>query len=778
MPLRLDRPVRSARLLAGILLVVSQAPPTAAQDFFENEVYASGMEGYHTFRIPAIVRAQNGALLAFAEGRKNSTSDSGDIDMVLRRSFDNGLTWDPMQLIWSNATGVAGNPCPVIDQATGDVVLVTIHETPGATQTTIRNGTFGERVYYVQRSADTGATWTDPVQITATDAIDPRWLAGGPNHGIQLEYGEHAGRLVIAGNHSTGSALSTNQCHVLYSDDGGVSWNLGAVGAAAPDIYVSEVAAVELLDERIYFTIRDQHGPSTGTRAYTTSSDAGLSFDTPAQIDPTILAPVCHGSILRFSQTAWGDADNRIIQSYPYSSARENVLVRSSFDETATWNQGRVIYEGPSAYTDLVRTADDRIGLLYERDDYASITFASFTPGWLDGGAADPTLPPIDGGRMLAFWKLDEGAGQIAYDSSGNSRFGWLGGSASPNGDDPDWQLDSERGTVLSFSGSDHVDLSSRAAAFQDVPYGTISFWMKTTSTVNQAVLAASDSQDESSEIRMMMEDACTMWFDVRDDSSDPPGEAGHVESQTRVNDGQWHMVTATVGQDNAARVYVDGVLEGFGTEPFFAVQSLNQMALGRNVDKNGPQWYYNGLLSDVAIFDRPLSEAMVAAVHDLDQTPSLRYDIAQAIELFLLDLGEAATIDGRTWFALGGLSGPIGELVEQNGQYYVRLADDGSGVATVPGLLPGDANFDGAVDNLDAAVLAANWLRADDANWTHADFNGDHRIDDLDLAILTANWGRNLGNPAVPEPGSLALLTAAAALLLALSSLRRRNRG
>ncbi|MBN1909082.1 MAG: exo-alpha-sialidase [Pirellulales bacterium] len=766
----------SGAFLTVLLLLAGVGAPVQAVDFFETEVFQSGTDGYHNYRIPAIVRANDGTLLAFAEGRKNNVSDSGDIDLVLRRSFDNGLTWDPMQVVWSNSTGVAGNPCPVVDESTGDIILLTIHETPGATQTTIRNGTLGERVYQVQRSTDVGTTWTDPVPVLATEVLDPRWQAGGPNHGIQLTLGEHAGRLIVAGNHSTGSALTTNQLHVLYSDDHGATWNLGTVGGETPDIYVSEVATVELLDERLYFTVRDQHGPSVGTRAFTTSSDAGMTFDAPVQIDPTILAPVCHGSILRYSRTDWGDSDNRILQSYPFSSERENIYVRSSFDEAATWTMGRVIYEGSSAYSDLVRTADDRIGLFYERDNYGSLIFASFTPEWLDTAGTTTTLPAIDGGTMLGFWKLNDGAGQIASDASSAGRHGRLGDLAEADDNDPEWVVDPERGTVLSFSGTDYVDLSQWVGGLQDVQYGTISLWMKTTSVVNQAVLAASDSTDQSSEIRMMMEDAYTMWFDVRDDSSNPIGEDGHVESQTQVNDGQWHFVTATVEENNRARVYVDGVLEGFGTEPFFVVQTLDTMALGRNVDLTGPQWHYDGLLSDVAIFDRPLSATMVRAVYELDQDATLGYDTAESIGLFLLELGDSVQIDGLTWFALGGLPGEPGQLVEQGGQYFLLLEDDGTGVATVPGLLPGDANFDGVVNRDDAAILATNWLHSGNVNWTHGDFNGDHIVDDLDASILAAHWLAAAEGNSVPEPSTWILLAAAAASLLAFPRRRRRK--
>jgi hypothetical protein len=56
-------------------------------------LFVSGREGYHSYRIPALVRSDKGTILAFCEGRKNSRSDSGDIDIALRRSLDNGQTW-------------------------------------------------------------------------------------------------------------------------------------------------------------------------------------------------------------------------------------------------------------------------------------------------------------------------------------------------------------------------------------------------------------------------------------------------------------------------------------------------------------------------------------------------------------------------------------------------------------------------------------------------------------------------------------------------------------
>src|SRR5690242_1659214 len=88
------------------------------------DVFISGNDGYHTYRIPAIVLTTNGTVLAFCEGRKNSRSDTGRIDLLLKRSTDGGKTWSAQQIIRSDGDNVCGNPAPVVDETTGIVWLL------------------------------------------------------------------------------------------------------------------------------------------------------------------------------------------------------------------------------------------------------------------------------------------------------------------------------------------------------------------------------------------------------------------------------------------------------------------------------------------------------------------------------------------------------------------------------------------------------------------------------------------------------------------------------
>src|SRR6185436_7850337 len=124
--------------------------------------------GYHTFRIPAVL-AHGSVLLAFCEGRLHGSGDAGEIEVVLRRSLDGGLSWLPLQVVSAEPGKTCGNPVPLVDPASGDIVLVTVQNGADAVEMSLARGTdpVDSRRVFVQRSADDGATWSPAVEITS-----------------------------------------------------------------------------------------------------------------------------------------------------------------------------------------------------------------------------------------------------------------------------------------------------------------------------------------------------------------------------------------------------------------------------------------------------------------------------------------------------------------------------------------------------------------------------------------------------------------------------------
>jgi len=329
------------------------------QAMFEQiDLFQRGTNGYHTYRIPAVVVSSQGTLLAFCEGRKESAADDGDIDLLLVRSFDGGKTWGDVQLIHDAGSHTAGNPAPVVDRDTGEIILPFC----------INNNTV-----WVTKSSDDGATWSTPREITKDVKLPGwTWYATGPCHGIQLS----SGRLLIPCDHN-GAA------HVIYSDDHGETWKLGASVMGG----TNESVAVETVDKLVYINCRNTRNNGKTHRAYAWSSDGGESFSS-TEWASELIEPICQASLVRLSTTAT-HGKNRVLFSNPASQRRERLTVRLSYDECKSWNAGRIVHFGPAAYSDLCVLPDGTIGCFYERgahSPYEKLTFARFNLEWLTNG--------------------------------------------------------------------------------------------------------------------------------------------------------------------------------------------------------------------------------------------------------------------------------------------------------------------------------------------------------------------------------------------------------
>ena len=355
----------------ALFLLVLAEPALAAAEPRQAPVFVSGRGGYHTDRIPSLIVTKKGTLLAFCEARKGGRGDAGDIDLILRRSFDGGNTWSKTQIVWDDGPNTCGNPCPVVDRSDGTIWLLMTHNLGKDTEAKIIAGTSkSSRTVWVTKSRDDGATWEKPVEITAA-VKEPEWTwyATGPGVGIQIK----SGRLIIPCDHQSDRGR-IRQSHLIFSDDHGKTWKVG--GAAGPDCDESQI--VELANGKLILNMRT-YKPHT-RRLVATSDDDGITFSKPIE-DKTLIEPVCQASILRVP----GESD-RLLFSNPASTKRERMTVRLSLDGGKTWPKSRQLFAGPAAYSCLAVLSDGTIACLYERGDkspYENITLARFSLNWL-----------------------------------------------------------------------------------------------------------------------------------------------------------------------------------------------------------------------------------------------------------------------------------------------------------------------------------------------------------------------------------------------------------
>ncbi|MDR7540569.1 MAG: sialidase family protein [Armatimonadota bacterium] len=375
---------------------------SAAEPFIEKyDLFRVGEDpAWQRYHIPGIVVTARGTVLAWCEAR-NPEGDWADIRILLRRSSDDGVTWSAPQSIAEVPGPKTKNPLALglrrvrkEDVTYNNPVLIAD-----------RDGTVHMlfcleymRCFY-QRSLDEGATWSPPVEITATfEAFrrDYPWmvLATGPNHGIQLR----RGRLVVPVWLSTGTGSNPHHPSVvatIYSDDGGRTWQAGQIAVPCTEEWVdpNESVAVELADGRVMLNVRNE---SPAQRRLVTIGQDGASGWGRPFFDPALLEPICMAGLVRYDH----DGRRLLLFSNPHNLARadgrplkyrdrRNLSVKVSADEGRTWLLSKVIEPGPSGYSDLAVTPRGTILCFYgrgARPGYAgeALTVARFNLAWLE----------------------------------------------------------------------------------------------------------------------------------------------------------------------------------------------------------------------------------------------------------------------------------------------------------------------------------------------------------------------------------------------------------
>lgn len=365
-----------------LLLVLVLTVRVDAAETFKTTVWQSGEGAYHTYRIPSVIRTQNDTLLAFCEGRKSGRGDAGNIDLLLKRSFDGGETWSKNEVLWDDNGHTCGNPCPVVDESTGTIWLLLTHNLGSDHESNIiKKKAESTRTVWVSHSSDDGRTWTAPIEITKSTK-DPSWgwYATGPGIGIQIKHGPHRGRLVIPCDHSYDDPNGKLQgggfefgAHSIHSDDHGKTWQLG--GTIRPKANECQVVEVEDGRGSLLMNMRSYFGRKR--RTHSVSNDGGVSWSSPVDA-PRLIEPVCQGSIVRLSWMRRSRPGVLLFSNPASEKGRVKMTVRASFDDGTTWPVARVLHSGPAAYSCLVGLPGNAFGCLYEAGDenaYESIVF-------------------------------------------------------------------------------------------------------------------------------------------------------------------------------------------------------------------------------------------------------------------------------------------------------------------------------------------------------------------------------------------------------------------
>jgi len=531
--------------------------------FTKRNVFGSDLllAGYSNFRIPVMVTTNQGTLLAFADMRTG-----GDLDpktIVFRRSTDNGETWSQVALLEEQTTTkVYGNENLVVDKQTGTIHILYLQIFPSSTSTNSCN-------MYHRFSTDDGLTWSERELVP--NVVNAKWRPLGPAAGIQLERGEHSGRLIFPGRYTDSSSGN----YAIYSDDGGTTWNLGYKSVRNSSIGIeNETTCIELAnssgnESTIYVNSRSEQNTSDLYRrldAY--SNDSGESLREPFQKNGYLKTDKCEGALLRWSAIDKGAEQNRILfsslswakedVSVSAQSRRRHVGIWSSFDETETWTPvAKRVNDLRAGYSSMAKTADGFIGILFEEGEssyYNEISFVKVNEAFLD--------VPLIGAK----WDFEEKASgkSLAENtklldtySGGTSRdIKTVGTVSTIEGSEV-----FKQNTALQFDGSSYLMLSDvdTWTQFDFNENSSFSFEMvlKADKLDFDSFLAGRPHQSSWPQWEIVLEQEGTVSFRIDDDES-----FAYVKTKSNVADGKWHHIGVVRDRSiKKIKIYVDGEL-------------------------------------------------------------------------------------------------------------------------------------------------------------------------------------------------------------------------
>jgi sialidase-1 len=344
-----------------------------------------GPTWYHSYRIPSIVKVANGHLLAFAEGRRLARFDTGDIDIVMRRSTDNGLTWGNQVTIHDHAANTIGNPTTLFDPATGRIWLFMSanHGAQDHTECTFN----GCRVVYMSSSSDNGYTWTTKTRMS--NLLPSHFTRDFMGPGVGVKAGN---RLIIPGKGRN-----------IYSDDGGASWYYYLINNDANETNSeTDESSIITTPTGLRRLDRPTDRVVVKDRTQTSVSNNNGATWTPWERSWELLDPRCQSSVVQLN-TTW--PPRTAFLNAESTAERKPMVVKISYDYGATFPVAKNVDNDHGGYSSMAKTDDNYIAALREEyaGGYYTIKLKKFNLEFMVQGTVE-AVEDFDNGALNPAW--------------------------------------------------------------------------------------------------------------------------------------------------------------------------------------------------------------------------------------------------------------------------------------------------------------------------------------------------------------------------------------
>lgn len=323
--------------------------------------------GSRVYRIPAMVVADDGSIIAAADKRYDSYTDIGGghvIDIVVRRSTDGGKTWgDPV--IVAKGQGTADNAkCGY-----GDPSLTKGKD--GKLYCLFAAGNtgyfYGLNRICMSTSEDNGVTWTEPVDLYETGRITDHtqyglydyFVTSGKglytNDGIMM-YLLPAQCYTDAGK---SAHISNSNDYLFYSTDDGATWHIDTT-----PVYTGgdEAKLEQLADGTLIASVRQAGNRGFNTGTYTKNDDGTVTFSWGTQTtNATLYQPYANNQDI-FNY----DSEKGVLFHTMTKGQHANLNLYMSTDNGSNWKHVCQLQSKGARYATMTKLENGDLGILFE----------------------------------------------------------------------------------------------------------------------------------------------------------------------------------------------------------------------------------------------------------------------------------------------------------------------------------------------------------------------------------------------------------------------------
>lgn len=282
----------------------------------------------------AFLKLKNGRLLfVYSHYTGNSSSDHANAYLASRYSEDGGKSW-------------SNKDEKVIDQE-GQMNIMSVSllrlKNGRIALFYLRKNSLEDCMPVVRFSNDEGKSWSQPINCI-TDRKG--YFVLNNDRVIQLKSGRLLMPLALHQEFGTGKWHNEGSIFCYFSDDNGISWQVGAQIPNLANLITQEPGVVELLDGRVWMFIRT----ASGTQYQSFSSDKGNTW---SPIEPTIFhSPLSPASIKRIPVSneliiVWNNNDGKLQN---LKGKRTPLTIAVSKDDGKTWQCFNNIESDPDGW--------------------------------------------------------------------------------------------------------------------------------------------------------------------------------------------------------------------------------------------------------------------------------------------------------------------------------------------------------------------------------------------------------------------------------------------